>query len=162
MKSKIEHQHQVALIKWANNQRITPANRGAFEEKLKGARLIDFLFAIPNGGSRTKSEGASLKREGVKAGVSDLMLAVPSCGFCGLFIELKKPPADKAKGTGAGKVTQEQVYFSESMIKVNHAVVFCWGMNEAVETIMAYLSNTEDGRDFVTKMMIPNFKRKME
>ena len=30
---------------------------------------LDMLFHIPNGGARDKREGASLKRQGVKAGV---------------------------------------------------------------------------------------------
>ena len=47
------------------------------------------LFAVPNGGLRSKTEAARLKAAGVKAGVPDIMLAVARCGFHGLFIEMK-------------------------------------------------------------------------
>lgn len=53
------------------------------------------LFAIPNGGQRSKATAGKLKAEGVKAGVPDLCLAVPRAetrahpAYHGLFLELK-------------------------------------------------------------------------
>ena len=41
------------------------------------AKYDKLLFAIPNGGHRSKTEAGILIGEGVKAGVADLMLAVP-------------------------------------------------------------------------------------
>jgi len=53
------------------------------------------LFAIPNGGNRSKATGAILKSEGALAGVADLFLSVPKVTYTetttkhGLFIEMK-------------------------------------------------------------------------
>lgn len=48
------------------------------------------LFAIPNGGSRSKSEATRFKAEGVVAGVADLCLAVPRGWYGALYIEMKQ------------------------------------------------------------------------
>lgn len=47
------------------------------------------LFAVPNGGARSATEGKMLKAEGVMAGVSDLILLVPRQGYGALCIEMK-------------------------------------------------------------------------
>lgn len=51
--------------------------------------LSDYLHANPNGGKRDPREAARLKREGVKAGVSDLFVSIPSKGYHGLWVEVK-------------------------------------------------------------------------
>ena len=75
----VEHLEQVHVIHWWD----TIAKANGIPECL--------LFAIPNGGYRTKRTGAMLKAEGMRAGVPDLFLAVPRGGFGGLFIEMKRP-----------------------------------------------------------------------
>lgn len=59
----------------------------------RGLGVADYrlLFAIPNGGGRSKIEACILKGEGVRAGVPDLFLAVPRGGYSGFFLELKAP-----------------------------------------------------------------------
>ena len=47
------------------------------------------FFAIPNGGLRNIKVAAKLKREGVKAGVADLFIAMSNGIYNGLFIEVK-------------------------------------------------------------------------
>ena len=83
-----EDTEQIHVMRWAE---IT-ANRGGAFEKLR------MLFHIPNGGARSKAEGAIFKAMGVKSGVPDLFLPVPmelvrddgySAMSSGLFIEMK-------------------------------------------------------------------------
>lgn len=47
------------------------------------------FFAIPNGGLRNIKVAASLKAEGMKAGVADLFICMPNANYHGLFIEVK-------------------------------------------------------------------------
>ena len=77
-KSGTEHAHQVALFMWMSQHlEIYP--------KLKWA------YATPNGGERNPIVASRLKAEGVKAGVSDILLPFRSKGYSGFYIEMKKP-----------------------------------------------------------------------
>jgi hypothetical protein len=49
------------------------------------------LFAVPNGGARSKATAGRLKAEGVVAGVSDLLFLVPRGKYHGLCLETKTP-----------------------------------------------------------------------
>lgn len=82
----IEHAHQKALIEWAWRTKLPAA-----DDVEEGATIGAYLFAIPNGGGRSKAEAGRLKAEGVKAGVSDTMLPLKRQGCAGLWLELKAP-----------------------------------------------------------------------
>lgn len=47
------------------------------------------LFAVPNGGARSRTEGAIMKGEGVTAGVADLILLEARGGWGALCLEMK-------------------------------------------------------------------------
>lgn len=47
------------------------------------------LFAVPNGGGRSRTEAAIMKGEGVTAGVADLILLEARGGWGALCIEMK-------------------------------------------------------------------------
>ena len=74
MRSKDEEILQTACIKWFDYQ--YPQYR-------------QLLFAVPNGGSRHKIEAINLKKQGVRAGVSDIIFLYPSFRFSFLCIEFK-------------------------------------------------------------------------
>lgn len=84
--SHVEHEHQKALIDWAWRVPLPPA-----ADVEPGAKIADYLLAVPNGGARDPREGARLKAEGVKPGVSDLLLPLRRDGFYALWLELKAP-----------------------------------------------------------------------
>ena len=69
-----EHRIQCACVNWFGYQ--YPEYHG-------------LLFAVPNGGARSKATAGRLKAEGVVAGVADLLLLVPSSPYHGLCIEMK-------------------------------------------------------------------------
>lgn len=51
--------------------------------------LAKLLFAVPNGGCRSKIEAAIMQGEGVTPGVSDLILLIARGAYHGLCIEMK-------------------------------------------------------------------------
>ena len=73
--SEEEHDLQCACVEW-------------FRWQYPHLRLN--LFAVPNGGARSKRTAGKLKAEGVVAGVSDLILLVRRGGYGGLLIEMKR------------------------------------------------------------------------
>lgn len=69
-----EHNLQTLCVRWF---------------RLSYPEFANLLFAVPNGGARSRSQGGILKAEGVMAGVSDLILMLPSQGYHALCIEMK-------------------------------------------------------------------------
>lgn len=125
MKS-IEHAEQVLLMQWwalAHQQFGVP-------EQL--------LFAIPNGGERNIIVAARMKKEGVRAGIPDLFLAVPKGGFHGLFIEMKKP-----KG---GRVSKNQSSMMKLLSEQGYSAKVCCGWVEARAEIERYLRQQPNAR----------------
>lgn len=61
--------------------------------------LLRRLIHVPNGGKRSKGEAGKMKAMGVKKGVPDLLLPLPSGIYSGLAAELKAP---------GGKTSPEQ------------------------------------------------------
>ncbi len=64
--------------------------------RLQWPKYSMVLVAVPNGGSRNFLEAVNLKKQGVVAGTSDLILLTPRGGFGCLCIEMK---AEKGKQT---------------------------------------------------------------
>ena len=91
---------------------------------------LSLLHAIGNGGKRNLIEAVRMKREGVKAGVSDIMLPVARNGFHGLYVELK---------VGKGKASNNQEWWIAETTKQGYYSVVCVGWVEAKEVIERYL-----------------------
>lgn len=126
-----EDAHQIALFMWAAH----PDVREQYPE-------LVWLFAIPNGGHRTKSQGARLKAAGLKPGVSDIFLPVPRGGYYGLFIEMKKPPKGNKR---AGKATDDQNKWIDYFRSAGYGAMICAGWEVARNNIVAYLDQPENG-----------------
>lgn len=94
------------------------------------APSLALLHHIPNGGSRNKIEAARLKAQGVKAGVPDLFLPVPMHDTPGLYIEMK---------FGKNTTSKQQEWWIEQLQKHGYAVHVCWGADEAIAIIAAYM-----------------------
>lgn len=88
------------------------------------------LFAVPNGGSRNKIEAVNLKRQGVKAGVSDVLLLIPKKGFASLCLEFK---------TKTGKQSQHQKDFQKQAEMCGSKYVIVRSVKEAIDEMRFYL-----------------------
>lgn len=131
MAKHIEDIHQASLIKWSKCQKLPVLDYIELDSK-----VIDYLYAIPNGGKRNLREAVRLKAQGVKAGVSDLHLALPMLGKCGLWIEMKKPIV---KGQAKPSVSLTQRQWLKRMEKAGFVAVVCFGWEEARDSILDYI-----------------------
>lgn len=123
-RSGSEHGEQCAVFCWA------ALNRQQFP-------LLKWMFAIPNGGGRTAAQGAQLKAEGVKKGVSDILLPVRSREYAGLFIEMKR-----TKGVPSDLKT-EQADFLIFVRTQGYYSRVAYGWLDAVAIIAWYLDTSK-------------------
>lgn len=119
MQKRVQYEanEQVKLFRWAEYQ----TNK---HPELK------LLYHIPNGGSRNRIEAANLKRQGVKAGVPDICLPVPSREYHGIYIEMKH---------GTNKATARQTEWLSALSGQGYAVAICYGWEQAAKLICQYL-----------------------
>ena len=118
-----EHEEQCLVIAWAD------AHVDRWPE-------LAMLYAIPNGGGRSKAEGGRLKAEGVKAGVPDLHLPIRRSCFSGLWIEMKRK-----KG---GVVQPDQARWLKMLRKYEHKAIIARGAEEAIAALETYLTLEDD------------------
>lgn len=88
------------------------------------------LIHVPNGGFRNSGAAKRFKAEGVVAGVSDLILFVPSNGFHGLFIEMK---------TEKGKQSEYQKEWEEMVKNQGYEYRLIRSLDEFIIAIQKYL-----------------------
>lgn len=108
-----EAEEQTALFTWAGYH-----------------KSLEWMFAVPNGGTRNAREAKNLKRQGVKAGVSDIFVPVPRGGYHGLFIEMK---------VGKNKPSEKQIEFLNHVISCGYVGAICYGFEEAKKVIEDYM-----------------------
>ena len=113
-------------MQWASLVRL-PDDYGDVEP---GSVIADYLFAIPNGGFRTKTTASKLKAEGVKPGVWDLMLPLARRGQHALWVEMKAPD---------GRPSADQLTWGEKMQRAGYGLAICYSVDDAIREIKAYL-----------------------
>lgn len=97
---------------------------------LQYPKLSPLLFAVPNGGSRNKIEAVNLKRQGVRAGVSDLILLFPRQGHGALLIEMKY---------GSGRQRPGQKTWQRMVEAAGYRYVICRSLDEFRREVNNYL-----------------------
>ena len=122
-----EDQEQADLFAWAD------ANVARLPE-------LGCLYAIPNGGSRHVAEAVKLRRTGVKSGVPDVCLPVPRKIFGALYIELKRESLRPKRKDSKGGVSPAQTDWIVRLATAGNAVRVCYGADEAISTVLRYLS----------------------
>ncbi len=89
IKNRPEEDLQKELISTAATWHMRLLINNTWPKLIYKSVLLDWLYHIPNGGHRSMVEAKIFKAMGVKAGVSDLFLMVPTNQFAGLYLELK-------------------------------------------------------------------------
>lgn len=137
-------------------RRIKKGMRGRMESELQRKCVAWFrwkhpdhallLFAVPNGGGRSKAEAAIMKAEGVTAGVADLILLEARGGWGALCIEMKT----EMKGSAQSKRQKEWQQAAETF---GNRYVVVRTEEEFREVVNAYLgmSPSVTGKVFVRK-----------
>ena len=106
---RTEHEEQREFVSW-------------FRQNFPGVRI----FAIPNGGARSKAQGTRLKLEGVSPGVPDLM--VPAWD---LWIEMKR--------TKNSRVDHDQKDWHAYLEEIGDGVIVAYGCEDAKAQILSRL-----------------------
>lgn len=114
-----EEQEQIKLVCWLEKMGI-------------------LHFAIPNAGKRTIWEGAKMKRSGLKSGVPDAFIPVPSppCmanhnkPYHGLFLELKRKHG--------GVLSENQKDWLDKLNANGYLAVCVRGFEEAKSVVLDY------------------------
>lgn len=129
-RSNSEHGHQAALFCYAANS---------------GIPELKWLFAIPNGFYATTAQKSKMKAEGLRAGVTDLMLPVPRVindyMWHGMFVEMKRPKITENEliVQVAGKLNPDQEDFRDFVLAQGYQHVVCYTWIEAKNVILKYL-----------------------
>lgn len=117
-----EQQEQRALVKWLSLHPI----------------LKNYYCKNNNEGKRTEAQTWNLKLQGLRAGVSDLLIAYPTSQYSGLWLEIKRnmhyPPS--ARKSSSWMLQEEWILRMKS---VGYAAEFCYGFNHARIIIENYL-----------------------
>lgn len=117
MRNSEEHDNQVAVIKWCKVHEAEYPRLG-------------MIFAVGNARKCTPRQGAWLKAEGVKSGVSDLYLSSPNEKHHGMYIEMKSQ---------GGKLTESQIDWLCKADKYGYYTATCYSWITAVNAIVDYL-----------------------
>jgi hypothetical protein len=98
--------------------------------------LNGLVMHFPNEGRRSARYGKLLKDLGMRAGVADLLIAMPRHGYGGAWIELK---------SSGGKLSDFQKDFLYDMRQQNYYVSVCWSVDEAIKVISWYCFENQNG-----------------
>lgn len=116
--SNEEHQIQCACVRWFSYQ----------YPQLKGR-----LFAVPNGGKRSRKTASEMKAEGVVPGVSDLILLKRNRDYGALLVEMKTPK---------GSQTDTQKEWQRTMTADGeYRYVVCRSLDDFMREVNDYLKN---------------------
>ena len=116
-KPMTESQIQKGFVRWF---------RGRYTE------IEPLFFAVSNGGIRNAWTAKIMKDEGVRAGVSDLILLIPKHGYAGLLIETKKPD---------GNQSESQKEFERLATKFKYLYVIVRNQEDFERLMMWYIEN---------------------
>ncbi|MFR9498011.1 MAG: VRR-NUC domain-containing protein [Rikenellaceae bacterium] len=119
MSRHLESKLQIACVTWF---------------RMQYRSLEKVLFAVPNGGARSKIEAKIMKAEGVTPGVADLILLKANSRYGALCIEMK---------TKSNRSTQSdnQLLWQEEITQHGSKYVVCRSLDEFMNEVNNYLKS---------------------
>lgn len=133
-----EDAEQAQIIYWCANMSIAHPE-------------LALIYHVPNEGKRSKAAAANMQRIGLKSGVPDLCLPVAKGKYHGLYIELKRV---------GGRVTETQVDWLLALSKQGYAVCVCYGAEQAIDVISAYICDSAKTSRTMTEEQIEALRPK--
>ncbi|WP_311969330.1 VRR-NUC domain-containing protein [Pseudomonas baltica] len=103
------------------------------EIELRMPDVAALIYHVPNGGHRHVAVAKELKKQGVRAGIPDLVLPMARGGYFGLYIEFKATPPKDAP------VSAEQHARIQALNAQGYLAIVCRGHFDAMEQLRAYL-----------------------
>lgn len=123
----LEEAVQSALFDWLNCTKYNGLNVGAY------------AFAVPNGAylfgtaGQRSAQMARLKRQGLKTGVPDVVIAIPIAPYHGLYVELKREREARPK------TSDEQQTWLAKLAGQGYCAKLAYGFDEAQQVVRDYL-----------------------
>ncbi len=114
-----EHEIQSAFFAWVRLQE-------------NAVPLLKLIFAVPNGGFRSKKTAADLKREGAKAGIPDVLFPLATGKYAGLALEFKRPKK--------GRLSEAQSDYIELLQSVGWRVEVVRSADEAINLVREHIN----------------------
>ena len=113
--------------------------------RLQYPKHAPMLFAVPNGGGRSRIEAAIMKSEGVTAGVADLILLEARGGFGSLCIEMKT-------GSSSSRQSASQKEWQRQAETNGNRYVVCRTFEQFRATVNDYMRQPPSlsGRAYIT------------
>lgn len=108
--------------------------------KLLPEAIRDLTYHPANGGKRNPREAAKFKKMGVRPGIPDIVLPVPSGKYPSLYIELKPPIVT---GVPKPRVSKEQKKKIEQLISFGNDASVQFGYKNTIKKYMDYLGYDE-------------------
>lgn len=88
------------------------------------------IFAVPNEGKRTPRQGSRMRKQGLNAGTSDIIVLLPRQGYCSLVIEMK---------TKGNKITDNQKSFLIDAAANGSKSIVCYNKESFIKVLDQYL-----------------------
>lgn len=123
----VDHEgaEQRALMSWLRGEYLRGSDVG---------QAWPVTYHVPNGGHRHKATAAELKKQGVKSGVSDIVVASARGGWHGLYVEFKATPPRHAA------LQKSQRDWLAEVEAGGYCAVLARGVEEARAVIREYMA----------------------
>lgn len=89
------------------------------------------IYHVANERRTSMHKGKIFKQKGVRSGVPDVCVPIPSGMYPGLYIEFKVRP---------NQLSDSQKSFIKTLLQIGHLVVVAWSAEEAITIVREYLN----------------------